>query len=114
MNYFLNNLIKGAASINLTGREIKLSDIENQLSQLELRALVEKKSVKTIIEQELFELKTGQILVFFSVVFFLSLSLIMVHLKYSWILSSLSIIIAQIILFTPKVLIHYINQKETI
>lgn len=115
MNYFLQNFIKGGASINLSGashnNSIYLSRIENHLIEITKRANQEKISVKKAIEKEFFEKMIGQFTIFIAVISLILLTVWMVSVNIPDSYCLLVILISQLILFLPKLIIYYYKLK---
>lgn len=117
MNYFLQNFIKGGASINLmmASRDASqmLTDVDNHLVEANDRAIKEKISVETAIKKDFFERMLGQFTVFISVISLIFLTVWMVSVKIPDIYCIFMVLASQIIFFAPKIAVYYMNQKTT-
>ena len=117
MNYFLQNFIKGGASINLlmASREASemLTDVDNHLAEANDRAIKQNISLETAIKKDFFERMLGQFTVFIAVISLILLTVWMVSVKIPDIYCLGVILASQIILFGPKIAVHYIGKTTT-
>jgi hypothetical protein len=117
MNYFLQNFIKGGASINLmmASRDVSemLTDVDNHLVEANYRAIKEDISVETAIKKDFFERMLGQFTVFIAVISLIFLTIWMVAVKIPNIYCIFVILLSQLVLFAPKIAVHYMDQKTT-
>lgn len=90
-----------------------LKDVDNQLVQAQERASKESITVEKAIKKDFLERMLGQFTVFIIVVSLILLTVLMVYLKVPDFYCIIVVLLSQIVLFTPKIAVYYMNQKAT-
>lgn len=115
MNYFLQNFIKGGASINLSiashNNYNDLGKIDSHYIEITKRSNQEKISVEEAIKKEFFEKMIGQFTIFIAVISLILLTVWMVSVNIPDSYCLLVILISQLILFVPKLIVYYYKLK---